>query len=630
MEIQASIADISAAKQSLGNAARMAQKNKDGSMWGAGFTQVPSLNAAFTQHSTYWSGQPGDVLQAMQKYQDDLQWAMNLLDSLGFAIDQQDKSSANVLDKFDVAKHAGGIGGFACFQPRDNEPFKNLNYAAPVTVAEVSTPLEALIGMFTSSDAAPLASAERWSQAATRLEATAHTLHSISGDLARNNRGRAFDEVRNALEDFVKRGHSISGNAALMAESAGQFPGVRQLNLTELAVIKARVDGMTFATQAGRLLHERGEVARFVSTHLQPSLELLKPPVHNFGVPVVGHNGGGGVNINSFATTGPAEAFQAINGNVAPAAANNVQELGAQTADAVTDAGRGNAAANAPAAGNTSPAAGEHIPASQQHVTPAGTSPAAPTGPGAAPAGAQLPANTPAHTAGMPGGAPTNATAPGLALPGANQRGAGGSPSAGGAQPARPALPTTGANRPTAGHMPVPRVGSAPHGTGAHSDLRNSPGLGGAEAIDERAGNRNQGYGTHGTTGQGRVPRPTVVRPELPAARPENLRNGAAGRGLHGVGAPGTPNSAPHMGMHGTGHGYSATATPHGEQAAAAQNNQRGRGFYGGMAPGGRGGATKGGQVKPGAGQWASSVSEYFKRQFLGAKPRTTKKVISR
>src|SRR5699024_847463 len=234
------------------------------------------------------------------------------------------------------------------------------------------------------------------------------------------------------------------------------------------------------------------------------------------------------------------------------------------------------------------------------------------------------------HTAGMPGGAPTNATAPGLALPGANQRGAGGSPSAGGAQPARPALPTTGANRPTAGHMPVPRVGSAPHGTGAHSDLRNSPGLGGAEAIDERAGNRNQGYGTHGTTGQGRVPRPTVVRPERPAARPENLRNGAAGRGLHGVGAPGTPNSAPHMGMHGTGHGYSATATPHGEQAAAAQNNQRGRGFYGGMAPGGRGGATKGGQVKPGAGQWASSVSEYFKRQFLGAKPRTTKKVISR
>ena len=620
MEIQASIADISAAKQSLGNAARMAQKNKDGSMWGAGFTQVPSLNAAFTQHSTYWSGQPGDVLQAMQKYQDDLQWAMNLLDSLGFAIDQQDKSSANVLDKFDVAKHAGGIGGFACFQPRDNEPFKNLNYAAPVTVAEVSTPLEALIGMFTSSDAAPLASAERWSQAATRLEATAHTLHSISGDLARNNRGRAFDEVRNALEDFVKRGHNISGNAALMAESAGQFPGVRQLNLGELAVIKARVDGMTFATREARLLHERGEVARFVSTYLQPSLELLKPPVHNFGVPVVGHNGGGGVNITSFNTTGPAEAFQAINGNVAPATANNVQELGAQTADAVTDAGRGNATANAPAAGNTSPAAGEHIPASQQHVAPAGASPAAPAGPGVASAGAQLPANTPAHTAGMPG----------LALPGANQRGAGGSANAGGAQPARPALPTAGINRPN-GQAPLPRGGSAPHGTGAHSALRNAPGLGGAEGTGERTGNRNQGYGTHATTGQGRAPRATVIRPELPAAHPENLRNGATGRGLHGIGAPGTPTtSAPHAGMHGTGSGAANTGAPHAEQAAAAQNNQRGRGFYGGMVPGARGAANTGRQVKPGSGQWASSVSEYFKRQFLGAKPRTTKKVISR
>ena len=176
----------------------------------------------------------------------------------------------------------------------------------------------------------------------------------------------------------------------------------------------------------------------------------------------------------------------------------------------------------------------------------------------------------------------------------------------------------------------MPRAGSAPHGTGAHSALRNAPGLGGAETTDERTGSRNHGYGTHATTGQGRVPRATVIRPELPAAHPENLRNGAAGRGLHGVNAPGTPNGAPHTGMHGTGHGYSTAATPHAEQAAAAQNNQRGRGFYGGMAPGARGGATKGRQVKPGAGQWSGSVSEYFKRQFLGAKPRTTKKVISR
>ncbi|WP_246817978.1 hypothetical protein [Corynebacterium sp. HMSC22B11] len=564
----------------------------------------------------------------MQKYQDDLQWAMDLLDSLGFAIDQQDKSSAKVLDKFDVAKHAAGVGSFECFQPRDNEPFKNLNYTAPVTVAEAGTELEVLIGMFTSSDAAPLASAERWSQAATRLEATAHTLHSISGDLARNNKGRAFDEVRHALEDFVKRGHNISANAALMAQSAGQFPVVRAANLTYLQGLLST--NALAGTGPGVVAARKAAVATFVSTHLQPSLELLKPPVHNFGVPVVGHNGGGGVNITSFNTTGPAEAFQGINGNVAPATANNVQELGAQTADAVTDAGRGNAAANAPAAGNTSPAAGEHIPASQQHVAPAGANPAAPAGPGVAPAGTQLAANTPAHTAGMPGGAPSNAAAPGLALPGTNQRGANGSPSARGAQPARPTLPTTGANRPTAGHAPVPRAGSAAHGTSAHSALRNAPGLGGAETTGERTGSRNHGYGTHATTGQGRTPRTTVVRPELPAAHPENLRNGAAGRGLHGVGAPGTPNTAPHTGMHGTSHGSPTTGTPHAEQGAAAQNNQRGRGFYGGMAPGARGGATKGRQVKPGAGQWANSVSEYFKRQFLGAKPRTTKKVISR
>ena len=626
MDLQASIADINGAKQGIASTLANGAAPNQRKLWATGYTTVPSLAKAYAQHETFWSGQPGDVLQAMQKYQADLQWAMDLLDSLGFAIDQQDKSSAKVLDKFDVAKHAAGIGGFECFQPRDNEPFKNLNYTAPVTVAEAGTELEVLIGMFTSSDAAPLASADRWSQAATRLEATAHTLHSISGDLARNNRGRAFDEVRNALEDFVKRGHNISANAALMAESAGQFPVVRAANLTYLQGLLST--NALAGTGPGVVAARKAAVATFVSTHLQPSLELLKPPVHNFGVPVVGHNGGGGVNITSFNTTGPAEAFQAINGNVAPATANNVQELGAQTADAVTDAGRGNAAANVPAAGNTSPAAGEHIPASQQQVAPAGASPAAPASPGVAPAGAQLPAHTPAHTAGMPGGAPANATAPGLALPGANQRGAGGSPSAGGAQPARPALPTTGTNR-VSSQAPLPRGGSAPHGTGAHSAQRNTPGLGGAEGTAERTGNRNQGYGTHATTGQGRAPRATVIRPELPAAHPENLRNGAAGRGLLGIGAPGTPNAAPHTGMHGTGHGYSSTATPQAEQAAA-QNNQRGRGFYGGMAPGARGGANTGRQVKPGAGQWASSVSEYFKRQFLGAKPRTTKKVISR
>lgn len=553
-----------------------------------------------------------------------------MLGSVADALQHQEETTSKAFDNFDFAAHERGVGSFSCFQPRDTEPFKNLNYLHPASIVEPLYSVKLMIALIQDSDAAPIAAAEKWRGTAAELQAVAEQLMATSSGLGARNKGRAFDEARNALEDFAKRSRTVSANAALMAESAAQFPLVRQKNLEELVEIAAKVTAANAGAPGSGALVEGEEMARFVSTHLQPSLELLKPPVHNFGVPVVGHNGGGGVNITSFNTTGPAEAFQGINGNVAPAAANNVQELGTQTADAVTDAGRGNAAANAPAAGNTSPAAGEHIPASQWHVAPAGANPAAPAGPGVAPAGAQLPAHTPAHTAGMPGGAPSNAAAPGLALPGTNQRGANGSPKARGAQPARPALPTTGAHRPNAGHAPVPRAGSAPHGTGAHSALRNAPGLGGAEATSERTGSRNHGYGTHATTGQGRVPRATVVRPELPAAHPENLRNGAAGRGLHGLGAPGTPNTAPHTGMHGTGHSSPTTGTPHAEQAAAAQNNQRGRGFYGGMAPGARGGANNGRQVKPGAGQWASSVSEYFKRQFLGTKPRTTKKVISR
>ena len=628
MTMQAVIADIEQAKRTIASAAQTKTGFTTEEAWGSGYTKVPSLSGAFTQHASFWSGQPGDAITAITKLNDDLDWSGTMLGSVADALRLQEETTSKAFDNFDIAANERGVGSFSCFQPRDTEPFKNLNYLHPASIVEPMYSVKLMIALIQDSDAAPIAAAEKWRDTAAELRAVAEQLMATSSGLGANNKGRAFDEARNAIEDFAKRSRTVSANAALMGESAAQFPSVRQKNLEELVEIAAKVAAANAASPGSGEILEAEEMARFVSTHLQPSLELLKPPVHNFGVPVVGHNGGGGVNITSFNTTGPAEAFQAINGNVAPAAANNVQELGAQTADAVTGAGRGNAAANAPATGNTSPAAGEHIPASQQHVAPAGASPAAPAGPGVAPAGAQLPANTPAHTAGMPGGAPANAAAPGLALPGANQRGAGNNPSAGEAQPARPALPTAGTSRPN-GQAPLPRGGSAPHGTGTHNTLRNTPGLGGAEATGERTGSRNQGYGAHATTGQGRAPRATVIRPELPAAHPENLRNGAAGRGLHGVGAPGT-NAAPHTGMHGTGHGYSTTATPHAEQAAAAQNTQRGRGFYGGMAPGTRGGATKARQVKPGAGQWSGSVSEYFKRQFLGAKPRTTKKVISR
>ena len=630
MKMEAVIADIEQARRKIFAAGQAGRGLRAQGTWGGGYTKVPSLSGAFTQHASFWSGQPGDAITAITKLNDDLDWSGTMLGSVADALQLQEETTSKAFDNFDIAANERGVGSFSCFQPRDTEPFKNLNYLHPASIVEPLYSVKLMIALIQDSDAAPIAAAEKWRGTAAELRAVAEQLMATSSGLGARNKGRAFDEARNALEDFAQRSRTVSANAALMAESVSQFPLVRQKNLGELL----RIEGMVEAANAGApgsgVLVEGEEMARFVSTHLQPSLELLKPPVHNFGVPVVGHNGGGGVNITSFNTTGPAEAFQAINGNVAPATANNVQELGAQTADAVTDAGRGNAAANVPAAGNASPEAGEHIPASQQQVAPAGASPAAPAGPGVAPAGTQLPANTPAHTAGMPGGAPTNATAPGLALPGANQRGTGGNPSAGRAQPARPALPTTGTNR-SYGQAPLPRGGSAPHGTGAHSALRNASGLGGAEGTGERTGNRNQGYGTHATTGQGRAPRATVIRPELPAAHPENLRNGAANRGLHGLGAPGTPNtSAPHTGMHGTGSGAANTGAPHVEQAAAAQNNQRGRGFYGGMAPGARGGANTRRQVKPGTGQWTSSVSEYFKRQFLGAKPRTTKKVISR
>src|SRR5699024_3652300 len=275
--------------------------------WGSGYTKVPSLSGAFTQHASFWSGQPGDAVTAITKLNDDLDWSGTMLGSVADALQNQEETTSKAFDNFDIAAHERGVGSFSCFQPRDTEPFKNLNSLHPASIVEPLYSVKLMIALIQDSDAAPIAAAEKWRGTAAELRAVAEQLMATSSGLGARNKGRAFDEARNALEDFAQRSRTVSANAALMAESVSQFPLVRQKNLGELL----RIEGMVEAANAGApgsgVLVEGEEMARFVSTHLQPSLELLNPPVHNFGVPVVGHNGGGGVNINSFATTGPAE-----------------------------------------------------------------------------------------------------------------------------------------------------------------------------------------------------------------------------------------------------------------------------------------------------------------------------------
>ena len=373
----------------------------------SGYTAVPSVTAAYSQHHSFWDGQSGSAKNVLDIMYSNVEWLQEVFANHIQDMSLQEYFSGESFDQIHSKKIVQANQDFRVFVPtRDSRSIDNLMYNTPVTVAEATMTLPALISAFQGDDSTPFAAANAWESAAKALKDSMENLKSASSGLAGSAEGYSFDMAREAIDDVHKTGLTIAANTTAMAGSVRQFPVIRNSNLKALEAIQASTT--LIPDPAERLLAEQAAIANFVSANLQPSLELVRPPVSNLGVPIVGHSGGGTLDATTVSTASAQPTVSHINGNTNAVAPASATAHGNQAASAAAHAPK-----PAPASAATQPAAtpgGLHAPAH----TPAPVQPAATTAPhtpGLAHTATTTTAQTPTIT--QHPGAATNASAPG-------------------------------------------------------------------------------------------------------------------------------------------------------------------------------------------------------------------------
>lgn len=446
---------------------------------GATYTGVPSLKVAYSQHGTFWSGQSGSAKNVVDILTSNVNWLLEVFSNQLEGFDLQEYFSKKSFDQVNSQVAVADNRMRKFFIPtRDSRTIDNLMYNTPVTVAEATMPLASLISAFQGDDSAPLAVADSWENAAKALKDSMDNLKSASTGLASSSEGYSFDTAREAIDDVHKTGLVVASNTTAMAGSVRQFPLVRSTNLQALETIQATTS--LIVDPAERLLAEQAAVANFVSSQLQPSLEMVRPPVSNLGVPIVGHSGGGTLDATTVSTASAQPTVTHINGHTNAVAPASAAAHGEQAANAATNAPK---PAAAPAATHAAPAPGGlHTPANTPAPVQPAAATAAPQAPGFAPGGITSPAQAPTitpHQAATAAATPTVPGQGGTSMPGTeNLINAQNRFGAGGGAAGRPgAVSETG----TKGHGPQLRsISGGGAGSGANSvtgtpkaDLRN-------------------------------------------------------------------------------------------------------------------------------------------------------------
>lgn len=549
------------------------------------FVTAPSLQSSFSQHLSFFGGQPGAISHVVDGLRRDIEWLQEMFESHISAFSLQDKLSAGSFDQMNSYVEFDR-SMFKIRQPnRDFKPINNLMYTHPVSVVEAATPLAALIAMFEGNDSAPIQAAQDWSAAGQRLVASMTALQSASSGLAASAEGYSFDMARSAIDDVVKTGNIVGSNAVLMGQSMMEFPGVRIANLNALYAIQASTAAIP--DQAARIAAEQSAVATFASTQLQPSLELLRPPVQNLGIPVIGHTGGG---VLDEATTSQSSGIAQIHtpqGGALEVSPANAQGLGERAQSAATGAPQPNPTVSPASANTTAPQL-----APQNATNVASQNLAISTG---GPTGAVSTTrnSTAVNPSGMRGGAGAashNATRSGNVAGTESVRGGVGQINNG-----SPTTSLTGGNGPVLSKMPQRLTGSD---VGAHagSGTNQSRGaMGGQSQIGKNGvGAINGGMNSLNNDGAGNA-----------GSTNSTATGNAAGKSGQGM-AGGLNGKNTVMGM-GPGAGQNGKKMRIG--AVNSRNAKTAAGIFG-------------------KGKWSPGVNEYFKRQFLGTKKRTVKEVI--
>ena len=381
---------------------------------GATYTGVPSLKAAYSQHGTFWSGQSGSAKNVVDILTSNVNWLLEVFSNQLEGFDLQEHFSKQSFDQVNSQVSVADNKMRKFFIPtRDSRSIDNLMYNTPVTVAEATMPLASLITAFQGDDSAPLAVADSWENAAKALKDSMDNLKSASTGLASSSEGYSFDTAREAIDDVHKTGLVVASNTTAMAGSVRQFPLVRSTNLQALETIQATTS--LIADPAERLLAEQAAVANFVSSQLQPSLEMVRPPVSNLGVPIVGHSGGGALDATTVSAASAQPTVTHINGHTNAVSPASATAHGEQAANAATNAPKPTAAPAAPAPG------GLHTPANTPAPVQPAAATAAPQAPGFAPGGITSPAQAPTiapHQAATATATPTVPGQGGTSMPG--------------------------------------------------------------------------------------------------------------------------------------------------------------------------------------------------------------------
>lgn len=566
----------------------------------AGFTTSPALGAVASQYAAYLGGHPGSLQVATEAVTKNLEFLHTSMTRLADALTkQEDLAEKCFITGPGLIELPDGLGKFV-LPNRTHVPILDLGYLAPVAATEATTPLSALTAMFAGSDGAVIAAADAWTEAGTRMTGVVDALTSAGSLLAATTEGEAFDAAQKTIAEVAKQGTVIAMNSTAMGTAMAELAPIRASAHAQLVALEAEADSRKAAIAAAGATNPaaaasapaalaaaetqtQAEVAAFVSSYLQPALDTARPRVTNLGVEVVGHTGGDTLTTGATPTLPP-------------------EEVATQVAGGATAAGQTTAASPLTAASHPAGATGAPTAAPTGSPAPAGQVGQVAT----APAGSPVPAPAAATTGNRaatalvpPTGRPTPTTVAGAAPTG---RAAAMPPTTGPAVPARPATPaaglggaagrgTTGSSRGTVVQPLLPRsvngTGAVP-GTGQGTGVGRGPGSGGATGVPGGAGARP--FGGHGGNGiHGGLSSPG------PAAG--TAAGGGAGAGTRGGGVP-------------MGGGFGG---PAGGRAGAGRTGGRS-----GTSPFAAGPKTS----------TRDLVTDYFRRQFLGKKPRTVKKVI--
>lgn len=398
---------------------------------------------------------------------------------------------------------------------RKDVPILDLAYTPPVAAIEAGTEIKALLAMFTGEDSSIIMASDAWIRGGKRLATAAKTLQSASATLAANTEGEAFVTMQTNIGEVVAQGTIIAANATAMGTSMLQLPEIRatahatltamvaeaETRKTAATVAAAATPGGAAAaavTMATVEAETQAEVAAFVSSYLQPALDIARPTVSNLGVEVVGHNGGGALTTGTAGTQAMGDVATQVSGGAqaaGPAMATQQATQVAQQAGQVA---------------NTTTAATPAAPLGSASTAPAG---------GTAPGG-----GTPMGTA-MQRSA---ATAP-----------AGGVQTAGGGTSAT--SPLTGQNRSVS--SPTMAGTGTRTGTGTVAQpllprslsMGGSGGTGGQGRVGGMGGSGGPGAGGPGTTGRTGVPGAGVPGGTMGGAPAGGAARGGAGA-MHGMG----------------------------------------------------------------------------------------------